>query len=401
MSVVNLRLEEAKSKEENNILCGICQSQFAKYSCPRCNLRYCSLSCYKSKKHEGCSESFYQENVLLEMQSRGVDEETKNKTLDLLRRFQEQQLEEDVEEWDEENDSDTSDLAKRLTDLDLDNATFEDIWNRLTEAERSDFKEKYLKEPELLPLWKPWWKQQAKDEEVAVGEFSEARPNLIVELGAEQSDENTSQGRPEVLSDLVPLEKLTKKSPHPDILYNIVGALFAYTFTCRRLNGELFENPEETCVMLLRVCPILAPRSKVIYQSVSEAITDCIRASYESSHSSQSITFNALVIEDVATLLSSSLNVLSGLSEMVRIFRACNSQATQSFLAEKKVYFYAVYIKSLGDSNEMLSMVKAAAHLEHNLLLQQEGDYSKAKQLTEEMLKSKKNKKSRQLIEEL
>lgn len=36
-----------------------CQSQNFKYSCPRCNIKYCSLDCYRSQAHRQCSEAFY------------------------------------------------------------------------------------------------------------------------------------------------------------------------------------------------------------------------------------------------------------------------------------------------------------------------------------------------------
>ena len=26
-----------------------CHKQFAKYTCPKCNIRYCSITCYKAK----------------------------------------------------------------------------------------------------------------------------------------------------------------------------------------------------------------------------------------------------------------------------------------------------------------------------------------------------------------
>ncbi|KAH9951173.1 hypothetical protein B0H21DRAFT_355921 [Amylocystis lapponica] len=32
-----------------NIPCAICRRQFSKYSCPRCNIPYCSLTCFRSE----------------------------------------------------------------------------------------------------------------------------------------------------------------------------------------------------------------------------------------------------------------------------------------------------------------------------------------------------------------
>ena len=34
--------------EAPGIICGVCARQFSKYSCPRCNLRYCCVACYKA-----------------------------------------------------------------------------------------------------------------------------------------------------------------------------------------------------------------------------------------------------------------------------------------------------------------------------------------------------------------
>lgn len=40
-------------------------------TCPRCNVHYCSLDCYRHKNHLQCSESFYRENVEADLKARG------------------------------------------------------------------------------------------------------------------------------------------------------------------------------------------------------------------------------------------------------------------------------------------------------------------------------------------
>lgn len=42
-----------------------CHSQTFKYSCPRCNIKYCCLYCYRSEGHQQCSEAFYKVCCLL------------------------------------------------------------------------------------------------------------------------------------------------------------------------------------------------------------------------------------------------------------------------------------------------------------------------------------------------
>ncbi|XP_026045096.1 zinc finger HIT domain-containing protein 2 [Astatotilapia calliptera] len=55
-------------------LCMLCKSKPPCYTCPRCNLQYCGLECYKSPDHSACSEEFYKESVLQELKEMGTTE---------------------------------------------------------------------------------------------------------------------------------------------------------------------------------------------------------------------------------------------------------------------------------------------------------------------------------------
>ena len=46
---------------EHPTVCPLCLKNQSKYTCPRCNTRYCSVDCYKSVKHKDCSEMFYKD----------------------------------------------------------------------------------------------------------------------------------------------------------------------------------------------------------------------------------------------------------------------------------------------------------------------------------------------------
>ena len=52
-------LEPVTSDTDYPSVCPLCLKQPSKYTCPRCNTRYCSVDCYKSEKHRDCSEMFY------------------------------------------------------------------------------------------------------------------------------------------------------------------------------------------------------------------------------------------------------------------------------------------------------------------------------------------------------
>ena len=42
--------------------CGVCNKQLSKYLCPRCNLPYCSVGCYRNHG-TGCTEAFAKDNL--------------------------------------------------------------------------------------------------------------------------------------------------------------------------------------------------------------------------------------------------------------------------------------------------------------------------------------------------
>ncbi|KFD59046.1 hypothetical protein M514_00209 [Trichuris suis] len=50
--------------------CKICSKSTKKiYVCPRCNVQYCSLDCFRHRTHLRCSEEFYRNCVLEELKS--------------------------------------------------------------------------------------------------------------------------------------------------------------------------------------------------------------------------------------------------------------------------------------------------------------------------------------------
>ncbi|CAH1973914.1 unnamed protein product [Acanthoscelides obtectus] len=145
--------------EENT--CKICDNALGKYSCPKCNILYCSLACYQSSAHLECSETFYKDNVMSEHNLNKNDEETKAKMLEILQRTHENNrisLSDDTESIesiecpaysvfdfingtdDEECDSDDEeviDIGQRLNGVNLDDA--DQVWEKLTEDERQEF----------------------------------------------------------------------------------------------------------------------------------------------------------------------------------------------------------------------------------------------------------------------
>lgn len=65
---------DVQENRERSPVCMLCKCKPSLYTCPRCNLPYCSLPCYKSPEHSSCSEDFYKESVLQELKEMGKTE---------------------------------------------------------------------------------------------------------------------------------------------------------------------------------------------------------------------------------------------------------------------------------------------------------------------------------------
>ncbi|XP_035288910.1 zinc finger HIT domain-containing protein 2 [Anguilla anguilla] len=82
-----------KSKESDmglrkGSVCGLCLSKRPSYTCPRCNVPYCDLACYRSSAHSICSEEFYKESVIQELRGMGeTEEEGKRRMQEILVRL--------------------------------------------------------------------------------------------------------------------------------------------------------------------------------------------------------------------------------------------------------------------------------------------------------------------------
>ncbi|KAG2426471.1 hypothetical protein HXX76_011701 [Chlamydomonas incerta] len=76
-------------------ICRVCARQYARYTCPRCNIGYCSLPCYK-QHGEHCTESFYKEQAVGELQSVSAGDEQRRGMLEILKRAQQAAAEDEA-----------------------------------------------------------------------------------------------------------------------------------------------------------------------------------------------------------------------------------------------------------------------------------------------------------------
>ncbi|KAI5642657.1 HIT zinc finger domain-containing protein [Phthorimaea operculella] len=210
-------------------ICELCNENASKYCCPRCEVLYCSLDCYKSEKHMSCSETFYRDCVNEELAALNTDDESKQKMIDILKKMREG-----------DDGFGKFDLEERIQGLDLGDA--DAIWNVLTEDERNEF-EALVSQGDvgsIVPQWEPWW-AYSKD------------ARLVRDID-DKEEEEALKKCPKMV-DVPEFRTITNIQPSLTIHYNITNLLASYAFVMRYFNGEL--EPIEGTTCLLNVCATL------------------------------------------------------------------------------------------------------------------------------------------------
>ena len=116
MSIEKIQSFLDKMNFEN--LCQICQEKSAPYKCPKCQIKYCSLTCYRDILHKKCSKKF-DENEIID--SMNIDEDnqttTTTTTNDFVRERIEDILKRKLDEKDFHNEEDDEEMEELFEHL--------------------------------------------------------------------------------------------------------------------------------------------------------------------------------------------------------------------------------------------------------------------------------------------
>ncbi|XP_055539963.1 zinc finger HIT domain-containing protein 2 [Wyeomyia smithii] len=330
---------------EQQETCKICNVASSKYCCPRCNILYCSLGCYKSAQHEQCSESFYRENVLQEMansqqaESQQVAETSQQNMAEILKR-----IDNAVVDWDDNNNSDNLEeidsddgenvleLADRLEGVNFDDA--DAIWERLTDEERREF-QGLLDNGDItkiLPDVVPWWLREYK-----------------VELIQPTTSDDISDGEKYLLEQCpvirvngADVTSLLSKKPSPLIKYNLINILAGYAFLYRYFNGDFDGCTQEAANILISISGNL--KTNNVYDSEAIAVKAvCHDCQVEQLPVDKDTS--RLLSEDIKTLLSGPVHcgakhrkhfLLAALSDIHRLFGQAKNYSTKKVISAAK-----------------------------------------------------------------
>ncbi|GAA6028627.1 hypothetical protein JCM8097_007318 [Rhodosporidiobolus ruineniae] len=372
--------------------CGICHKQLSHYTCPSCNLPYCSLACFKAPDHAACQERFAQQTLSEDLKGGPrADGQGEEGMLRMLREFEERQreLEEleqgDGEEEEDEEEDDTEEgrarraereeLEKRLAGVDLDALSPDDLLALLSPQQQAAFQSTLSDPAQATKLVadqfegdEPWW--IVEEERKVLKELREGAKEAARKLRAEQggdggeveedgeeSEEEEEDVRPPTLDPAVlpPMKKAPdgQQLAGAKLLYNVVAVVFAYSYTLRTFALTSFSSlPEKSTEriaaiqVLAQLLPFLVERSTDAVENLEGAVEYVVARENPSRFSPELV---AMLLHDLASLLrpapitaispassssplaSHSLaTALAALSDLYHLFAAALASSTPS-----------------------------------------------------------------------
>ncbi|KAK7308678.1 hypothetical protein VNO77_42298 [Canavalia gladiata] len=353
--VTSDKSSSTSSLNPSRIICHVCQKQFSQYTCPRCNSRYCSLQCYKSHSLR-CTESFMKENVVQELQQMQPDEQTKNKMLDILKRFH---SEEETDGMDEDSSAGST-LSEEIMEklLSGQEISFDDL--SLEEKKRFHRAIAYGELSKMIEPWDPWWsKPSARKIRLSKGGTQLVQPLSEQELADDiESDESSYIPLgPEI--PLPPLSRLSSKEPSPLLTVHLVDILYSYCFTLRLYNGDWRSDALGSVMVVLSVSSVLGQGMQP--ETVLEALCHCLEQVCSPAYRHMGgLQFGLCVIDDVISLLGLGTPALvCALCDMRRLIQEGGKEAKPEKpsklqkdgirsstvkMAERKIYFIMCWV---------------------------------------------------------
>eukprot|EP00268_Persea_americana_P010179 TRINITY_DN14116_c1_g1_i2.p1 TRINITY_DN14116_c1_g1~~TRINITY_DN14116_c1_g1_i2.p1 ORF type:complete len:405 (+),score=72.01 TRINITY_DN14116_c1_g1_i2:304-1518(+) len=339
---------------DTRVVCHVCQKQFSQYTCPRCNCRHCSLQCYKNHSHR-CTESFMRDNVMGELQQMQPEDETKQKMLDILKRFH---SEEESDFTDEDDSKISEDTIQKI--LSGNQVSLED----LTSEELKQF-QRAIASGELSKMiepWNPWWLMPS----ARTISLSHEGTHLVRPVHYEQqmgvSPEDATDGHlseipPGPETPLLPVNRMVRGEPSPLLTIHLVDIIYTYCFTLRLYNGDWQSNALDAAMVVLGISSVLGDAGQP--ESVAEALAYCLEKTCSTAYKhAGGLWFGLILINDIISLLSLGRAALvCSLCDLQRLIqagemelksekgrKAKKGEMSKLRHAERKVYFLMCWV---------------------------------------------------------
>jgi hypothetical protein len=339
--------------------CGVCCQHQARYTCPRCAVRYCSVACYRDHDSQGengevgsCTESFYQERVAesfaLEVKEKGRD------TVQMLNRVHNEQSEQS-----EALSNGVLDVQLYELLLAIEKDDDKAVSRLMSNTQMKAAVDRGLEDEDLhdwvLEPWYPWWQPNVAGPEDVAGAEQGCESELI---GGQTLDDH--------LISLPSFEHFRRghQSSLLELQFNLVDILYGAVWTFRLYLGpnNASEVPEESATALLQASCVLSRDAR--FGSLEEALASCTSRSTRSCNRDWGCNAHwKLLAQDVASICSRPRYTARCLVEARRLLQeaACKAKKrkdkrtkTRLILMQKKVEFYTSW--SRANSSEVVAL---------------------------------------------
>lgn len=358
MSELKVRPKQAVTEElfaaPKQRVCGICERHVSQYTCPRCGIAYCGLTCYKDDRHADCSEGFYKEQFVDGLKHKTASDTERRKMLDTLKRFEEENVDESSIEGTIEEEDRVDDLAQRFAGVDLDSADANAVWDRLTTEEQQRFLamvQDGTAAEALLTPWSPWWLELPKNKALAEPVLPASWPSTFP-------------------ADVIPeFSKLTNGKPAArELPFNLAEMVTAYTYVVRFHHGEHHDCSLEAMSLIVFLCSCLGRAALMTaagtaVQTVCQALVatddlpgpDTLTLCEDTMTVFSHISAPAVLLADLYTLCQGALTELKAQKGTGQYRPDEWKQHKKSFKAiQAKLLFYISWYSGLGQSEQKI-----------------------------------------------
>lgn len=255
-----------------DIPCAVCLTQFSQYTCPRCGIRYCSLSCYRRHGDRTCHQQFLQQQLMERLRTKSSDavsESDRRIVIEMLHRMEAEQQQQQQREESGGTQRDGSgddggwrDAWERLWQRVIDHTSGDDAHGGgsggnvedmivdvlLRELERDDalkrdfeasVRDGRMSRWAQRELWRPWWTEE--------GAAAGGGRRLVQERRQQQQQQEVEEhhcasGDGNDDCALPPLSKLLgKRRAAGTVPYDVLDVLYGYCYVMRLFNGDVAE----------------------------------------------------------------------------------------------------------------------------------------------------------------
>lgn len=307
--------ERAASLRRNR--CTVCRLHEARYTCPKCQIPYCSVQCYQKHSNNqdddtgggttvpSCTESFYKDRVsqVLQLEVK----EKKDGMLQILSRMH--QLEQDdnkdpspvdqsfgISVEDRLSQDELVQLLSVLEKCQDDDEKLERLLSSLPSRVQKSVKailQHAGDEPSdlqewILDPWHPWWRTELVRNDQSEDDESNSEDSATD--SAEILQQNPAKRRTRTLDERIlavpsfdTMRPARKGLQSPPLQYNLIDILYSIVWMLR-----LYHGPENACDIiageafdtLVRASAVLsASDASFCYSSLPEMLADCTRRS--------------------------------------------------------------------------------------------------------------------------